>query len=290
MVAEIIQLAFSNVTALPIQLVSETRTVSWQFYITLLISSLFIFWFFGTLFVSRSRSFLIKMYLRLIKMIVKRRILLIKHTDMGLFSLQMIDVDSLRRITRALMEFKNKPFDLILHTPGGELFAALHLSRLLRDYPSKIRTIIPFYAMSAGTLLSLSTNEIILGPNASLGPIDPQVGTFFKYGSAKSWDKIVRFKGKKADDSSIAFQLLGKQATKTMKDYMYKLLENKLPDDLRRKFINRIVSGEVEHSYPLTYEELMSYGLPVNQIKNKKILNLIYKIIRINTQQTIFYV
>lgn len=33
---------------------------------------------------------------------------------------------------------------------------------------------VPHYAMSGGTLIALSAAEIVMGPNAVLGPVDPQ--------------------------------------------------------------------------------------------------------------------
>ena len=35
---------------------------------------------------------------------------------------------------------------------------------------------VPHYAMSGGTLLALAADEIVMDPNAVLGPVDPQIG------------------------------------------------------------------------------------------------------------------
>lgn len=66
--------------------------------------------------------------------------------------------------------------DLILHTPGGSISAAEHLVTYLRSmFDIDIRAIIPHLAMSAGTMIALSCNKIVMGKHSSLGPIDPQV-------------------------------------------------------------------------------------------------------------------
>ena len=71
---------------------------------------------------------------------------------------------------------RDKGLDLILHTPGGSIAATESLVDYLRKmFNHDIRAIIPQIAMSAGTMISLSCNEIIMGKHSSLGPIDPQI-------------------------------------------------------------------------------------------------------------------
>ncbi len=65
--------------------------------------------------------------------------------------------------------------DLILHTPGGETAATESLVDYLRSmFGTNIRAIVPQLAMSAGTMIACACNEIIMGKQSSLGPIDPQ--------------------------------------------------------------------------------------------------------------------
>ena len=64
--------------------------------------------------------------------------------------------------------------DLILHSPGGYLESAEHIVKYLREHFSDIRIIVPYLAMSAATLIACSANQIVLGKQSALGPIDPQ--------------------------------------------------------------------------------------------------------------------
>ncbi|MFZ1530458.1 MAG: hypothetical protein WAT19_17020 [Ferruginibacter sp.] len=67
--------------------------------------------------------------------------------------------------------------DLILHTPGGDLAATESIVDYLQKmFKGNIRAIIPQIAMSAGTMIALSCNEIMMGKQSNLGPIDPQMG------------------------------------------------------------------------------------------------------------------
>ncbi len=72
---------------------------------------------------------------------------------------------------------KSKGLDLILHTPGGDIAATEHIINYLHSiFNENIRAIVPQMAMSAGTMISVSCKEIIMGKQSSLGPFDPQFG------------------------------------------------------------------------------------------------------------------
>src|SRR5579871_3678960 len=78
---------------------------------------------------------------------------------------------------------RDKGLDLILHTPGGDTAATESLVDYLRSmFGTNIRAIVPQLAMSAGTMIALSCNEIIMGKHSSLGPIDPQIGSVPAHG------------------------------------------------------------------------------------------------------------
>ena len=68
----------------------------------------------------------------------------------------------------------SKGLTLILHTPGGNPSAAEAVVKYLREKFNKIEVIIPTYAMSAGTMIALGADQIIMGKHSFLGPIDPQ--------------------------------------------------------------------------------------------------------------------
>jgi hypothetical protein len=199
-----------------------------------------------------------------------RHILLMKHTRTDLFSQSMIETKTLYAVEKALKKFGGEPFDLILHTPGGEVFATQLLSTVLRAYPGRIRAIVPVYAMSGGTFLALSCDEILLGETACLGPVDPQVGSLFSRGSARAWQEVVRRKGRRADDFSIQMAFLGKQYTQTLERTVDDLLARKVPDPaVRARAVERLTSGEVEHGRPLTVADLWGLGIPVQPLDGR---------------------
>lgn len=66
---------------------------------------------------------------------------------------------------------------LYLYTRGGDTAAAWNIVNLLRQYCEELQVIIPHKAHSAGTLISIGANSIIMTKQATLGPIDPSINT-----------------------------------------------------------------------------------------------------------------
>lgn len=70
-----------------------------------------------------------------------------------------------------------REIDIVLVTPGGSAEIVSTLVTKLRSRFDKVNFILPYLAMSAGTIFCLSGDELIMDENASFGPIDPQVPT-----------------------------------------------------------------------------------------------------------------
>ncbi len=69
----------------------------------------------------------------------------------------------------------DKDLILILHTPGGMAEAAQTIVDYLRSKFTAISALVPTYAMSAGTMIALGCDNIIMGRQSQLGPTDPQL-------------------------------------------------------------------------------------------------------------------
>ncbi len=66
---------------------------------------------------------------------------------------------------------------LVLYTRGGHTLAAWSIANFIRQYCDEFEIIIPSKAHSAGTLICLGANTIVMTKQATLGPIDPSVNT-----------------------------------------------------------------------------------------------------------------
>lgn len=65
--------------------------------------------------------------------------------------------------------------DMIILSNGGYPHPAYQMMNVVRSKCKKLKAIIPIYAKSAATLMSLAADEIIMGPQSELGPIDMQM-------------------------------------------------------------------------------------------------------------------
>ena len=68
-----------------------------------------------------------------------------------------------------------KKLSLVLDTLGGHTSAAWRLINLIRSFCDDLEVIVPSKAMSAGTLMTLGADSIVMTKQAALGPIDPSL-------------------------------------------------------------------------------------------------------------------
>ena len=71
---------------------------------------------------------------------------------------------------------RNSSIDLLINSPGGDIDAAEKIVSMLRATVGKgiLRIIVPDFAKSAGTLIALAADKIVMSDSSELGPIDPQ--------------------------------------------------------------------------------------------------------------------
>ncbi|MBU2603827.1 MAG: hypothetical protein KKA32_16985 [Actinobacteria bacterium] len=69
--------------------------------------------------------------------------------------------------------------DLLLSTHGGHTTAPYPIVNLLREFCTHLAVLVPRTALSAGTMIALGADEIVMGPLGCLGPVDPTVNNEF---------------------------------------------------------------------------------------------------------------
>jgi hypothetical protein len=106
-----------------------------------------------------------------------------KQVPQGGLQIDASDRIGFHEVTHAI----NGPsLDLLIHSPGGYPEAAESIVETLRAKFSHVRVIVPSFAKSAATMMAMSANEILLGDDAELGPIDPQMQTANGYSPAEA--------------------------------------------------------------------------------------------------------
>jgi ClpP class serine protease len=174
---------------------------------------------------------------RLIARIEKQRssrVILLVHRQetMSLFGFPLfryIDVNDSEAVIRAIhLTDPRVPLDLVLHTPGGLVLASLQIARAIHRHQGKVTVFVPHYAMSGGTLVALAADEIVMSPDAVLGPVDPQVGQL----PATSILKVVSRKPiAEIDDRTLILADQAEKAISQIRASVRELLADKLPPD-----------------------------------------------------------
>jgi len=88
--------------------------------------------------------------------------------------LLQIELGDMAGFMEACSNLGGRNLDLLLHSPGGDAQAAESIVEYLRTQFDNIRVIVPLAAMSAATMIALSSDTIVMGAHSQLGPIDPQ--------------------------------------------------------------------------------------------------------------------
>lgn len=83
--------------------------------------------------------------------------------------------DDVLSMMECCRDIDEEQLDLLISSPGGQAQAAEQIVEYLRTQFGYIRCFVPMQAKSAGTMLALGCDEIVVGNHSELGPIDPQI-------------------------------------------------------------------------------------------------------------------
>jgi ClpP class serine protease len=204
--------------------------------------------------------------IRLIEKAHKTRVITMIHRQerRSLFGMNVarhIDLEDAQSIIAAIKETPDDvPIDLILHTPGGIVLAAMQIARAVEAHPAKVTVYVPVYAMSGGTLIALAADEIVLGEFSVLGPIDPQIlglpaASILSARAAKPAELVFDLTHVLADVSEKALNQVKRGAVE--------LLTPRLQQATAEEIAEKLAGGQWTHDYALTASEATALGLPV---------------------------
>ena len=195
-----------------------------------------------------------------------------RRSLLGFSVARHIDLEDAQTIIAAIKETpRDMPIDLVLHTPGGLVLAAMQIARAVESHPSKVTVYVPVYAMSGGTLIALAADEIMMGEFSVLGPIDPQIAGF----PAASIAKVPKIKPiEQVFDLTLVLADVSEKALDQVKRGAVELLTPQMEEGAARALAEKLAGGHWTHDYALTAEEARSLGLPVKVAMPNEILDL----------------
>lgn len=172
-----------------------------------------------------------------------------------------IDLEDAQTVIAAIKATpRDKPIDLVLHTPGGLVLAAMQIARAVEAHPAKVTVFVPVYAMSGGTLITLAADEIRLGEFSVLGPIDPQIAGMPAASIVKARDsKPVEH----VFDLTLVMADVSEKALQQVKRGAVELLTPDMDEVKATALAEKLAGGHWTHDYALTADEAREIGLPV---------------------------
>lgn len=170
-----------------------------------------------------------------------------------------INIEDSEQVLRAIrLTDPNVPIDIVLHTPGGLVLATEQIAHAIQNHPAKVTVFVPHYAMSGGTLIALAADEIVMDPNAVLGPVDPQIGSF---PAASILTAVAKKPVAELDDQTLILADVSEKALKQVHALVVKILSDKMPEEEAIDVADQLSTGRWTHDYPITCEELSRMGL-----------------------------
>jgi ClpP class serine protease len=197
----------------------------------------------------------------------KSRVIALVHRQetmsfLGFPLMRYIDVNDSEDILRAIkLTDADVPIELIIHTPGGLVLAAGQIAHALRRHRAKVTVFVPHYAMSGGTLIALAADEIVMDPNAVLGPVDPQIG---QSPAASVLTVLDKKKPEDIDDQTMILADVSRKAIAQLRRTVQDLLAERMSQEQAAALAEKLATGTWTHDYPITAEEGKSLGLPVS--------------------------
>jgi ATP-dependent protease ClpP protease subunit len=155
--------------------------------------------------------------------------------------------------------------DIMIQTPGGNVDAAEKLISILRQKLTSWRVVVPSWAKSAGTVISMSAKEIVLGINSELCPIDPQ--WILQGGLSVPCEFIA-----KDDKQPYHIQQVAAQSVARNRQLAFNLLQAGMMKGKTADQINEVLAkisssdGYKSHGAVIDYSEAQSLGFAVSYL------------------------
>jgi len=198
----------------------------------------------------------------------KSRVIAMVHRQetmslLGFPVMRYIDINDAEEVMRAVrLTADDFPIDFIIHTPGGLVLPTDQIAQALLRHPSKVTVFVPHYAMSGGTLIALAADEIVMAPNAVLGPIDPQIGGL---PAASVLSVLDQKRPGQIDDQTLIMADVAKKALEQLRERVKNILVRRMEIHAADELAVKLTKGSWTHDYAITFDEARELGFPVSE-------------------------
>lgn len=165
--------------------------------------------------------------------------------------------------------------DLFLYTRGGDMVVPIRIVKLIRSYCKKFGILIAYRAHSAGTLIALGADEIVMTKLGELTPVDPTTEHPFNPRDPIDQRKVIPI----SVEDITSYLLLAKDKGNIKEDKMAEIYDNltkhSYPDP---KHLHPLALGNVyraQRMIRILSQRLLSLHMDVEKESNKKTVDKI---------------
>lgn len=160
----------------------------------------------------------------------------------------MIDMASAEYVLSRVERMPSDEVTVVLHTDGGSVTACVLIADAIRQFP-RSTAIVPYMAISGGTLIALNARKLQMGRNAALSAVDPL---------------ILGQRARHVSKKNAGLHPVAQEYGAAVSRYLEGTLRAHLRDEDRLQRAMKVFMGETApHSWPIKLPEVQSLGLPV---------------------------
>lgn len=204
---------------------------------------------------------------------------------------------------------KVKKISLFLYTNGGEMLAPIRIVKLIKNHCDEFEVIVPYKAHSAGTLIALGADKIVMSMLGELTPVDPTTGHSFNPANPANPQQLLevsvedlnsyllfakdkagvqgermvdvyRLLAEKLHPLSIGNAYRAYRMARILTERLLCLHMDKKTENAKIEKIIKEITGDITvHSYPLDRDDALELGLNIEKPKNttEEAIHQLYK-------------
>ena len=175
----------------------------------------------------------------------------------------IIDFEDPNHIYKFIKNIPNN-INMIIQTEGGECEEANYFAYILKQRKIRIKSYIPNYALSAGSFIAITGDEIFMNWYSTMGPIDTQID-FSTIEDEDSEDETFPAKYvakiKKKDNALV--KLKAREAECYHYDDKF-IIKSMFKRDKSKKIIKNLLETKHSHNMRFGPKDLRKFGLNIN--------------------------
>lgn len=165
--------------------------------------------------------------------------------------------------------------DLLLYTRGGDMVVPIRIVKTIRSFCRKFGILIPYRAHSAGTLIALGADEIVMTKLGELTPVDPITQHPFNPRDPVDQKKVIPI----SVEDITSYLLLAKDKVKLQEDKMAEIYDNLTKHSyLDPRHLHPLALGNVyraQRMIRMLSERLLGLHMDTTKESNKKTIQRI---------------